>query len=137
MSGLLLGVLAVTAIGCGGGEKKLPVTVTLTYKGNPLADTRVNLMAANGSVSFATTDASGKASNFVTESPGDGVPLGKYQVTLAPPPEPVADEITDASAYDVKPPADLKFPRKYLTNGSGLTVEVTESNSDFTLELTD
>lgn len=136
---LFLGILAATVIGCGGGgPKKVPVTVTVNHNGQPVAETRVNLMASDGSVSFATTDADGKASDFITDSPGDGVPLGSYKVTLAVPPAPVDEEITDASAYAITPPSDLPFPRKYVNDSSSdLSVEVTDDKTDFTLELTD
>lgn len=136
---MLIGCFAIAALGCGeGGPAKVPVSVTVTHKGQPVADTRVNLMPSTGRPSFAVTDANGKATGFTTDTSGDGVPLGSYKVTLVVHREsPGADEVLDASAYSAPNPADLPFPRKYLSDATtDQKVEVTEANQEFTLELT-
>ncbi|MFN3150699.1 hypothetical protein [Bremerella sp.] len=135
-AGLWVVAIGITSFGCG-SEGPSPVTVSVTYKGEPVQDVRVNLLNSNGKTAFGFTDASGKAESFTSTAPGGGVLPGEYTVTLAPKQEtPPSD--SGAAAY-APPSTKLSFPKKYVSDSSSdAKVKVTSGGeNDFQIELTD
>ncbi|MCA9203998.1 MAG: carboxypeptidase regulatory-like domain-containing protein [Planctomycetales bacterium] len=129
-------------VGCGGSPPKpstVPVTGTVTYKGQPVEGAAVNFYVdGSPAPSSATTDASGK---FALSSFGDkeGAPIGSATVTVtkiqggagADPDNPGAS----ASAGEPK----NSLPDKYAsTMTSPLQFEVKSGDAnDFPIDLTD
>ncbi|MBA2117523.1 hypothetical protein [Bremerella alba] len=136
LAGLLTIGLGVTALACN-SEGPSPVTVSVTYKGEPVQDVRVNLLNSNGKSAFAFTDETGKAESFTSTAPGGGVLPGEYTMTLAPNQEIPASD-AGAAAY-AAPKTKLSFPKKYASDSSSdAKVNVTsDGNNEFQLELTD
>lgn len=137
LAGLLaIGISVTTSLGCS-SDGPSPVTILVTYKGEPVQDVRVNLLNSNGKSAFAFTDESGKADSFTSTTPGGGVLPGEYTVTLAPKQEtPPSD--AGAAAY-AAPKTKLSFPRKYVSDSSSdAKVSVTsDGTNDFQVQLTD
>lgn len=80
-------VIAFSMSGCGGsGPRLYKVDGTLTVKGEPISDVRVQLMPIEsknkfGLIAWGVTDANGK---FYVESPGGyGAAAGSYKVVLS------------------------------------------------------
>jgi hypothetical protein len=124
-----------------------PVTVTVTYKGKPVADATVTFISQDGepSAAYGTTDSAGSA-KLKTYEEGDGAVLGKQKVTINKEQivgeKPVASQ--DTPDY-VPPPGTTPepqvkhlIPEKYSgPDTSPLIVEVTSGPNDFKFELTD
>lgn len=153
---ILVGCLWLASAGCDQGPEKpadlpelVPVTITVTYNGEPVEGANVLLAPTSGKFSAAgITDAGGKAV-MKTDAKYEGVPAGEYQATVAkrekldwePPPQP-----KDPSKY-MEWEAELKnqpmpehlLPEKYSKfTTSDLTVTVSEGSPvEETLELTD
>src|SRR5207245_1781850 len=70
----------VLAGGCGGsGPTIVPVTGTLTYKGKPVTNARIDFMPDNGRPSWGATDEEGRFKlNYDREH--DGAVVGKHKV---------------------------------------------------------
>ncbi|MDR1957645.1 MAG: YbfJ family protein [Planctomycetaceae bacterium] len=135
--------------GCGqklpdGMPKLIPVTITVTLEGQPLADADVRLSplnSANRWVSGSKTDAKG---NAVIRTHGEykGVPAGQYKVCVhkdliegdAPP-----SDIERAQNPGLKITEQKVFriiPVKYDEPGTTpLEIEVTESSNQMTLDI--
>jgi hypothetical protein len=125
-----------------------PVTVTVTYKGAPVADATVTFISQEGepSAAYGTTDSAG-AAKLKTYEEGDGAVLGKQKVTINKEQivgeKPVADQ--ESPDYvpppGTTPPPQVKhlIPPKYSgPDTSPLTADVTSSGpNEFKFELTD
>jgi hypothetical protein len=144
--GLTTAALLSGVIGCGGGGRRVePVTATVTYKGEPVADATVTFISegAEPVTAFGRTDAQGTAKP-TTPQLGDGVVPGKQKVLVekvqiigGPPP---GQESSDYAPPDaVAPKTKDLIPAKYKLPGTTpLSVEVATSGSnDFKLELAD
>ena len=76
--------------GCGGGggpvgkrEPVFPVSGTVTYKGQPVADADVTFLCKEKNMSsFARTDAQGKF-KLTSYASFDGAPAGKHTITVS------------------------------------------------------
>lgn len=136
LAGLLAVGIGITSLGCS-SEGPRPVTVSITYKGEPVQDVRVNLLNSTGKSAFGFTDASGKAESFTSTAPGGGVVPGEYTVTLAPKQDTPASD-SGAAAY-AAPQTKLSFPKKYVSDSSSdAKVSVTsDGENQFQIELTD
>jgi len=129
--------------GCLGGSEQsasrpgtVPVSGTVTYKGQPVPDAHVSLIPNGGETgAFGKTDAQGK---FALQSfaPGDGAVPGAYTVTVT------ARVVTGGvnTSQDIAappPPVQEKWlaPQKYADpQTSGLTASV-KPDGDNTLKL--
>jgi len=125
-----------------------PVTVTVSYKGAPVADATVTFISEEGepSAAYGTTDGSGIA-KLKTYEEGDGAVLGKQKVTIN------KEQITGTQSVAAQdspdyvppvgstPPPQVKhlIPAKYSApNTSPLAAEVTASGpTEFKFELAD
>ena len=141
---------ALVTVGCGGSATPddLPsltaCTLTVTYKGAPLADATVALTPESGTwTGVGKSDASGVAV-IRTSGKYDGLPAGNYKVSVrkvevvqenAPA---TAEEDAAMAASGAKNEPKLLVPKKYTDpETSGLTVTVADSPVAETLELTD
>ncbi len=132
----ILGMAILTLAGCGDGRPSLvPVSGTVTLNGAPLGEAQLGFepdgIEGYSRPSSAITDSSGK---FIvgTYDKADGIPKGKYKVTVFKKevvgklPENYNSEDTAANAQPVQ--YQWTVPQKYATSAnSGLTVEVTSS----------
>jgi len=151
--GLIASLVAAAALaGCNratnGRRPTKPVTVSVTYKGAPVADATVTFISEEGepSAAYGTTDASGTA-KLKTYEEGDGAVLGKQKVTINKEQitgtQPVASQESPDYVPPVgsTPPPQVKhlIPAKYSApDSSPLTADVTSSGpNEFRFELTD
>jgi len=134
----LLALLLTSGLlfGCGDGRPSLvPVSGKVTLNGAPIEGALIGFepdgIEGYNRPSISTTDSGG---NFVvgTYDKADGMPVGKYKVTvlkkevLGKLPENFNSEDTAANVQPVR--YQWTVPRKYTTSAdSGLTVEVTSS----------
>lgn len=144
--GVFLGVA-----GCGRSAdpnrpKTVPVTVTVTYNGQPAQGATVTFhpAATQPRGAIATTDAQGRAAMW-TFDPGDGVIPGPYKVTISkisavsvPKPDQTnMAEYEKALQKMQSQPPKHELPEKY--NGlasSGLTADVADKGrNEFAFEL--
>jgi hypothetical protein len=133
---ILLGLLAL-ALGCGPGvpegqRETAPVEVTVTRKGQPVADAMVTFVSETEPMvpSNGKTNAEGKAT-MMTYSSGDGSVLGKHKVMIVKMDEVQTKEMPgpDDPAYDpnapLAPAPKSLLPKKYANvMTSGLTADV-------------
>ena len=147
---LLLAAVALF-VGCAESKpdrpKTYPVSGTVTYNGQPVADASLNFRIADGSsFAMARTDASGKY-QLMTYEAGDGAVPGEYKIGItkyentATTSGPGMDDAEYASpkeeAEGGAPPKNL-LPEKYMNpETSGLTATVTEGPNTANFELTD
>lgn len=133
-----------TLAGCGGQRsvpgrpKTVPVKVTVTYHGAPVAEATVQFLPdGSGNAATGITDAQGIA-RLTTFEQNDGAVPGSYRVTVRK-----SIQVGGASANDPDaPPVPASYreelPTKYASpETSGLTVQVSDSQREFTFELTD
>lgn len=144
--GLMACGSAICALGCGAdyGTSEVvdtvPVSGTLTYKGQPLEYYQVIFMPVEGTrVATGVTDAEGKF-KLGTNDLGDGAPPGeaKIAITFVGPPssvEPGTEQAIDDPSKLPKP--KVKIPAKYADPAtSGLTQTVPASGlTDVKLDL--
>jgi hypothetical protein len=141
----LLGLLFCAALplvlsGCGKGHPGLvPVTGTVTYRGQAVEGARVMFMAAeatsgNTPAANGKTDAQGRFS-LMTFVPGDGAVPGNYRVLITKREE-MPDPQQPKSPYKIT--RDLLPTRYGNPSRSGLKVEVKAGQTnDFEFKLTD
>lgn len=143
--------VVISLLGCGGGAGKpddlpplTPCTLTVMYQGSPLTDATVTLTPESGKwVGVGQTDESGKV-EVRTNGQFEGVPAGTYTVTVKKQEQPTggsdpssAEEDAAMAATKASAPK-LLVPKKYTeASTSGLSVQVSDSPVDETLELTD
>ncbi|MFO1065158.1 MAG: hypothetical protein U0892_14940 [Pirellulales bacterium] len=142
-------VVLLALCGCGGvpeGQvETAKVTVTVTYKGQPVEGATVTFVPNNqpNPPSNGKSDAQGKAV-LATYAPADGAILGAHKVMIAKMEAATTTVVSqDDPAYDPNAPAapapKSLLPKKYNNfNTSGLTAEVTKGKENtFTFELKD
>jgi hypothetical protein len=148
--------------GCGpslpeGARPTKPVSVTVTYNGNPVEGAIVAFISEESDPvgAYGQTDAQGVA-KMKTYVEGDGAVLGKHKVTITKT-ETEGGTATGQSAESIDPaqsaenydPAELSpgyvpptvrylIPQKYTSaDTSGLTAEVTSGSKEFQFDLKD
>ncbi len=148
-------VLGLTLAGCGGGGEddgytgpRGTVKGKTSYAGKPLPKGCI--------VSFETFDGNGGTGevdgegNYEIVTTGGGLPVGKYMVSVSPPPAefvetklPSTPEEAEAaskaaanSTPDEGPAVDTTIPEKYqVASSSGLEFEVKEGENTYNVEL--
>ena len=147
----ILAVVVTVAAGCSGGSRgrpTKPVSVTVTYKGAPVADATVTFISQDGEpiAAFGQTDAQGVA-KLNTPELGPGAVVGKHKATVIK--EQIVNPKTsvsqDSPSYappspDVPPPqVKCEVPAKYSApDTSPLTADVSAGGpNEFKFELTD
>jgi hypothetical protein len=151
-SGVALALLALA--GCSSDDGRLPVvpvTGSVTYKGQPVADAQVIFLNRENNRPAATANTGVDGSfRLSTYEEGDGATPGNYWVTVsklkgAAPSDPNApfDPVADMKAAERSgaptPAAQNLLPEKYSKAGQhslGFTVDAKGSNH-FPIELTD
>lgn len=132
LSFLVLVLLAMPLVGCGGGVGTIAVTGVVTHNSKPLADADVSFVPETGSPAYGRTDASGRFT-LTTFNEGDGATPGKHTVTVIK-----SEEVK--AATDTNPYAEYRsvLPEKYgRPQESPLTAEVEKGGSnDFTFDVT-
>ncbi len=152
-----VGLACLLLVGCsqstGGSNrpKTIPVKVTVKYKGQPVEGAIVTFKpkSSNGKGASGITDASGVA-KLTTFTAGDGCIPGSYEVTIVKYEKSQQSASGGVSEKDYEqamsqveesretPAPKNLLPKKYASpKTSGLTAEVSESQHDFTFELTD
>jgi len=130
----LLFVAALT--GCGNdGPQIVPVTGTLTYKGQPVTNATVWFQPESGRPSWSHTDEQGHF-KLSYDKTRDGAVVGKHKVWIDPHAVSQADRDAEMQGKQIPTTRDLAaFFRKYNADNSTLTVEVSKSNKDIALNL--
>src|SRR3954454_24917599 len=111
-----LSSIVAIVIGCsgGGGENHpptKPVKVTVTYKGQPVADATVTFINQEGDAApaYGKTDAQGVA-KMKTYVEGDGAVPGPHKVTITKTETTGGGSTTSQSSPDYVPPAEGGAP---------------------------
>jgi len=124
----LLGTLACA--GCGGSDQPptAPVTGSVTYKGQPLAQGTIAFYPASGRPAYGKIE-NGEIVEVTTFTPNDGAPVGPNNVAIQ------AVEGLD----DMYKPAKWLIPERYGNpQQSGLTADIKDSGTnEVTFALTD
>ena len=136
-------LVALTAPGCGGGEKQVavyPVSGTVTRGGKPFAGASLQFVPANPAPTddpallarVVQADDQGKFA-LSTYQPNDGAPAGDYVVTVRPPSGPEAEE-RDGPAPRVRVDPALAKYAKPETSPFKVTVKPGD-NAPLTLDV--
>jgi hypothetical protein len=143
---LFAAVCVLSVSGCGGGERVVSVSGTVTHNGQPVPGIVVSFVpqsVTETGVSTGETDQDGKYSLTVVKSGSSGAVVGKHKVWISPPREaPSASDKEDkpkkqkAKTTAAKVPAELApILKKYGSlEKSPLTVEVTGETIDLKLD---
>ena len=134
----ILLLISIIHLGCSGDDRGLaPVSGTIFFKGNPLADAAINFIPEDttGRVAAGSTDKDGKY-KLTSFQINDGAKIGKYTITIR------AEEGGDSK---LKPADALDFvrgkiitPLKYSRpETSGLTAEVARKNNVIDFQLSE
>lgn len=143
VAGLLLAAPAAGLTGCGGGsgakiEKVVPVSGTLTFKGQPLEHHQVTLQPEDGRrAAIGVSDATGKFT-LGTNDVADGAPPGRSRVAVVFAPPTVDTSLTAGGADNASlPKPKVKIPAKYNNaQTSKLTRDIAEAGeSDLKIDL--
>lgn len=139
---------AALLIGCTDSHpdrpKTYPVTGTVTYKGEAVADANLNFQLV-GSTGYASakTDTSGNYA-LMTFQAGDGAVPGDYNVGItkyeraAPTGSASEEDYVPVQRGQSPAPAKNLLPAKYANPAmSGLTAKVVEGSNKFDFQLTD
>ncbi|MGQ9760623.1 MAG: carboxypeptidase-like regulatory domain-containing protein [Thermogutta sp.] len=146
---LLLPVLGTllsltTLAGCGGRRsvpgrpKTVPVKVTVIYRGAPVAEANIQFLPdGTGNAATGITDKQGIA-RLTTFEQNDGVVPGTYRVTIRKSIQVGGSNSDDPDAPPVRVTYREELPAKYAApETSGLSAQVSESQTEFTFELSD
>jgi hypothetical protein len=125
-------VLLIAALGCSPGEELGRISGVVTFENQPL-ERGVVMFAnqANGVYMTAPIQANGAYS--VEMAKGSGLPLGEYQVAVAPPPldHPIGPILNPPQATD-----EPQFPLKYRSwDTSPLRVTIERGNNVLNIQL--
>ncbi len=125
-------ILCCVAIGCFGGPRVsiVPVAGHVTLGDKPVADAVI--LFENPNAGFAATAViQADGSYHLRSQYGDGIPPGKYTVSVSPPAG------RDEMDRPVTPsPAAAAIPERYhLTQTSGLTADVEAGKSSYDFKL--
>jgi len=148
-------LMIVLLAGCSGGggpanrQPTKPVKVTVTYKGQPVADATITFINQEGEAApaFGKTDAQGVA-KMKTYVEGDGAVLGQHKVTITKTETVGGGSTALQNSPDYVPPpeggaplptAKSLIPEKYgLLATSNLTADVkADGKNEFTFDLKD
>jgi hypothetical protein len=133
---LLVTICFLSSSGCGGSEKVVPVSGTVTRNGQPVPGLVVSFVpeaATETGVSIAETDDNGKYNLTVVKTGKSGAVVGTHKVWVSRPREPFVEpdergemKRPKAKANAAKPHSELaEILKKYGNlNKSPLTVEV-------------
>lgn len=121
-----------------GRPKTVPVKVTVIYRGSPVAEANVQFLPdGTGNAATGVTDSQGIA-RLTTFEQNDGAVPGTYRVTIRKSIQVGGSNPADPDAPPVPATYREELPAKYGTpETSGLTALVSESQTEFTFELTD
>ena len=123
-------LLAAVVLGCGGGSgmNLAPVTGTVTYRGQPLAQGTVTFFPTTGRPATGKIE-NGKIVQVTSLAPNDGATVGPNQVTI---------ESTEKTA-DMYTPAKSLIPARYgVISESGLKADIQPGKkNEFSFTLTD
>ncbi|MBW3598219.1 MAG: DUF4198 domain-containing protein [Planctomycetes bacterium] len=141
--------VALLAGGCGGVDHPTthPVSGTVLYNGEPVADAVVSFQGENATkLATGRTDAQGRFT-LATYEPGDGAVPGKHQVTVTKMTtvgggstggSATMEEAAAAAETHEAPQERNELPDKYAEPGlSQLEFTVEPGQNDFKIELTD
>jgi len=135
----LLAGLSISVSGCGGGGGDAPETVpvkgNVTVEGKPMGKLTVVFMPTKGKPATGETDDQGNFA-LMTNAPGDGAPVGTYNVSITPvgensPPMPGMDGYVKPGP----PPFAKKFT-DLTKSGLTATVDKDPAKNDFKFDLT-
>jgi hypothetical protein len=139
----LAGLVAIAGCGSSSGLATTPVSITVTYKGQPVEGANVsmsNMSAQPPAVAVGRTDAQGVAVMKIGED--DGAVKGTYLVMINKyeAGESTASAEVESESYDpnvqTKAPKSL-LPVKYASPASGLTLDVGDTPIQQTFDLVD
>jgi hypothetical protein len=136
---LILALVLVTALGCGGDpgpnavvEEVVPASGTLTYQGKPLPFFQISLTPTDGRrAAVGVTDEAGKFS-LGTNAAGDGAPPGTHKLAVVWVGPPQEDDAGQAVIDDpsLLPKPSVKLPAKYASpDESGLTQTIPDGGT--------
>jgi len=133
---ILLGAvpLLLGLTGCGGGPNVVKVTGTLTYKGKPVTNARIDFIPLDGQrPSWGATDAQGRFS-LEYDDKIKGAAVGKHKVSVVMRPTTVAEQEAVMEGRAPPVPREMaEFFKKYSAENS--TVEVTiDKSTDLKLD---
>jgi hypothetical protein len=125
---LLLFLLA----GCG-GSNVVPVTGTLTYKGEPVKNAYIDFVPANGRPSWGETDEQGRFKlNY--ERGRDGALIGKHKVWVRRKLTTTAEKEAEMMGKRVPESREMtEFFDKYSPEKSNIEVEIDRNTKELTL----
>jgi hypothetical protein len=124
----------VLLAGCS-GSNVVPVSGTVTYKGQPVPNAYVHFVPENGRPSMGETDANGKFT-LTYDPENKGAERGKHRVFFQH--NPLADASRPGAIPGETPPLAnewKEFFTKYGPDRSTLKFDITTSTSDLKLEL--
>jgi hypothetical protein len=111
----LAGLTLLAVVGCGGGDKVVPVEGTVTKHGAPITfgdSEGVTITLTSGSSTY-TTNVDEKGGFTVQRPEGGGIPAGKYKVKYV--------HYQNASPYSKAKPFrnEKQLPEEWDVSGSG------------------
>jgi hypothetical protein len=130
----ILGAITLALSGCG-EAKVVPVTGTLTYKGNPVPNVYVHFVPENGRPSMGQTDAQGRFT-LAYDPQTKGVQRGKHKVWIQR--NPIADPSAPGATPGMPgpPPAELKeLFDKYSADNSKFAITIDKEEKDLKVAL--
>ncbi|MGO8688501.1 MAG: hypothetical protein ACLQLG_02620 [Thermoguttaceae bacterium] len=144
-AGLL--VLATAAAGCGSGHPaRLPVTGTVTFRGQTVAEATVSFLSQTSPIAWGSTDQQGRF-QLTTFDANDGAAAGSYTVTIIKRVKVPSEDVPGALKFDKGPnqrTKEIVIIASFLPDIYGdarhtplSAVVAAGKNNDFTFALTD
>lgn len=131
-----LACFSLANFGCSGGPAVGDVAGKVTLGGSPFGEGQARILFRESSTGGAAVAELKPDGTFQVVTPEGGIPLGKYDVAIQPPP-PAPIEPSDA-AKGITAPADTsKIPpiyRDFKTSGLKATVAAGKNNFDFEMK---
>jgi hypothetical protein len=124
-------LLLLALAGCGGGAGVVPVSGTLTYKGQPVKNAYVDFTPENGRPSWGLTDDQGKFT-LEYDAKNKGAVPGKHKVSVR-----VGPQTTGAREPGMAGPLSrdmAEFFDKYSFTKSDKEVTIDKNTKDLTLD---
>ena len=116
-STVVLAIIFLTTIGCGGSDRLpvIPVTGTVTMDGKPLENVSVTFHPESGRSANGVTNSEGMF-RLTTYDTNDGATVGKHQISLSLIQVDIPEEIPDDYDYAADAASPLvTIPEKYLS----------------------
>jgi hypothetical protein len=136
LSGLLMVLISLSAVGCGGGSNELvlaPVEGRVTLKGSPVSGALVQFSPSKGPSSIGYTDENGAFTLQSNQRPGALPSTHSVKVTIGlPRPPELSPGGTENTPQEV--PVAAKPPTDYVFN---TTVTVESGQNSISLELSE